>query len=271
VAVISLAAAANREVIIPSIRHHLAVNARDLKSGVAKEIRPKYDYATDILHAGKMAYPRDHRIEEPTFHLKAPLDRYGSRLAAAEALYEPATDDRPGGYRFRQLTHPKTIAKHLAQAESLAIGDQLILITPRDAPWLADDELFVVSDIPLEQLVGGDEWRQYSSTRELIEGLRVPGLDFGADVRVAIHSRVVNPLLDMTLLFLGLPLVLRNRDRRVLLAVGMAALVVAGYYVVVLGCRQLGNASLVNPALAAWLPLLVFVPLAVFISDALRK
>ena len=82
---------------------------------------------------------------------------------------------------------------------------------------------------------------------------------------------MVNPLLDMTLLFLGLPLVLRNRERGVILAIGMAVLVVVGYYVVILGCQQMGNTSLISPSLAAWLPLMIFVPVAAAMSDPIRK
>ncbi|MCG8586869.1 MAG: LptF/LptG family permease [Pirellulales bacterium] len=269
--VISLGAAASRELVIPSIRHHLAINAKDLKSGVAKDIRPRFDHATDVLLGGKKAYPREHRIEEPTFHLKPPLDRYGGRLVADEAIYESPSEDRPGGYRLRRLQRPKALARGASAFESLSVADQPILLMPSDTPWLNEDEVFLVSDVTLEQLIGGEHWKQYSSTAELIDGLSVPGLDFGADVRVAIHSRVLNPVLDMTLLFLGLPLVLRKRDRGVILAVGMAGLVVAGYYVVVLACQQMGNASLIDPALASWLPLMIFVPIAVWMSESIRK
>ena len=271
VAIISLGAAASREIVMPTIRHHLAVNAKDLKKGVAKDIRPRFDFATDVLLGGKKAYPQDHRIEGPDFHLKPPLDHYGSRLVAKEAIYQPSEQGKPGGYLLRDIERPKSLAKGLADAASLDINGKPIILTPSDTAWLEPNELFVVSDVALEQLIGGDHWRQYSSTKELIEGLRVPGLDFGADVRVAIHSRMVNPMLDMTLLFLGLPLVLRNRERGVILAIGMAGLVVVGYYVVMLGCQQMGNASLINPALAAWLPLMIFVPVAAAMSEPLRR
>ena len=51
--------------------------------------------------------------------------------------------------------------------------------------------------------------------------MRNPSLDYGADVRVAIHGRIVKPLLDMTLLFLGLPLVVTRESRNVFIAMGL--------------------------------------------------
>ena len=63
-----------------------------------------------------------------------------------------------------------------------------------------EDECFVVSNVTFDLLTDG---LAYASTAQLIAGLRNPGVDFGADVRVEIHSRIVHPLLDVTLLFLG--------------------------------------------------------------------
>ena len=95
-----------------------------------------------------------------------------------------------------------------------------MLLTPRDYPWLKPGECFVVSDVSFEHLEAADNWRQFSSTAELIRGLRNRSLDFGADERLAIHARIVQPLLDVTLLFLGLPLVLSRSKRNVFLAIG---------------------------------------------------
>src|SRR4029077_10005291 len=124
---------------------------------------------------------------------------------------------------------------------SIFLGRKPILITPRDAPsWLKPGECFVASDVNFEQLEGGSTWLQISSTADLIRGLRNRSLDFGADVRVAIHGRVVQPLLDVTLLFLGLPLVRARETRNMFLAVGLCVGVVVIFMLVVLGCQYLG-------------------------------
>ena len=79
-----------------------------------------------------------------------------------------------------------------------------------------------------------------ASTAQLIADLRNPSLDYEGDVRVAIHARIVQPLLDMTLLFLGLPLVVTRENRNVFLAMGLCILVTVTFTLVVIGLQQLG-------------------------------
>jgi hypothetical protein len=40
---------------------------------------------------------------------------------------------------------------------------------------------------------------------------------------------------------------------------------------VVIGCQYLGSSYLVSPAKSVWLPLMIFIPLAVAMSDPLRE
>ena len=101
-------------------------------------------------------------------------------------------------------------------------------------------------------------------------GLRNPSLDFGADVRVSIHGRIVQPLLDMTLLFLGLPLVLTRENRNMFVAIGLCMVAVTMFMMIVLASQYIGAVSLVSPAFAAWLPLFIFVPVAVNLCEPLR-
>ena len=57
---------------------------------------------------------------------------------------------------------------------------------------------------------------------------------------MTIHSRIVQPLLDMTLLFLGLPLVVSRESRNVFMAIGLCMGVVTVFLLVVIGFQQLG-------------------------------
>ena len=47
--------------------------------------------------------------------------------------------------------------------------------------------------------------------------------------------------------------------------------IVAVFMIVVLGCQSLGSGGWMRPALAAWLPLMVFAPLAAALSVSLQK
>ena len=269
VAVISVVSAVSREAVIPRIRTQLALKAQDLDGSSGQRLARRYDLETGILLGGAESFADKQRIAAPDFLLPTGLGKHGKHLTAAEALYRPAEANHPGGYLFRKVQQPK----YITGEPSLKLEGKAVIITPREAPWLAADEVFVVSQVSFEQLSGGTEWRNYSSTLELIRGLSNPSLENGADVRVAIHARFVQPILDMTLLFLGLPLVLTKENRNMFMAIGMCVLVVAMFMFVCWACQVAGAKyfDFVSPALAAWLPLIIFVPWAVGLSEPLRQ
>jgi len=262
---IAVLAAANRELLMPKVRHQLVRRPRDLVGDVGQKLVPCNDSQTGILIRGQATFSDQNRIEKPTFRLEAPLDEYGNLLVAKNAFYKAPEGERPGGYLLDKLEKPEG----LHTQPSLTLAGKPVLITPHDAPWLQKNQCFVASDVTFDQLTTGDALRQFSSTAELITGLRNRSLDFGANVRVLIHSRFVKPFLDVTLLFLGLPLVLRREDRNVFAAIGLAAAVVAGFTLVVFGFQILGSNFAIPSALAAWAPLIIFVPVAVGMSDSI--
>ena len=84
------------------------------------------------------------------------------------------------------------------------------------------------------------------------------------------HSRFVQPFLDVTLFFLGLPLVLTRRNRNIFVAIGLCVAVVIGYFVVLMVCQAMGSSGfLLSPSQAAWCPLIVLAPLAAALSHSL--
>lgn len=265
--VIGLLAAANREVVMPQIRDHLAVDSRNIGGNRGEELLSRYDSQSNILIDGDQAIVATETIVSPNFILPARLARYGKQIAARDAQYQEAEGDRPSGYLLSGVTMPTD----LRQKPSLSVGERVVIVTPHDAPWLADDQMFVVSDVAFELLTGGAVWREFASTAELVAELRSPSVELGNDVRVAIHARLLQPILDGTLLLLGLPLIVSRNNRSPFVAIGMATAVVALFFAVSLGCQSLGNSGWIRPALAAWLPLIIFCPVAVYLSDSLRR
>jgi len=260
---ISLVAALGRESVIPAIRGELGRSPKNLGGEIAQELKPRYDNETDILFRGRDTVAKNHQVRKPNLLLPPGLDRLGRQLMAQDAYYKPPTKERPGGYLLDHVTAPLG----MDHEDSLLLGKRPIVITPQDADWLKKDQCFVVSEVSFEQLTGGSQWRQFSSTADLIRGIHNPSLDFGADVRVAIHARIVQPLLDINLLLLGIPLVIGRENRNVFLAIGLCVIVVSVFMLVVLACQYLGAIYLLPPAMAAWLPLMIFIPLAAWLSD----
>ncbi|MBN1909864.1 MAG: LptF/LptG family permease [Pirellulales bacterium] len=261
-AAIALVATANRELVIPQLRQQLARDPSDPTGENARGLEARFDAQTDILIGGKASVAGQKQIVEPSFVLPPTLGEYGLQLDAEEAFYHPPEGDRPGGYLLKGVQRPK----ELATCPSLTLGGKPIIITPRDAPgWLAQDECFVVSDVSFDLLTRGLE---NASTAELIAGLRNPSVESGADDRVRIHSRILRPLTDLTLLCLGLPLVLTRENRNVFVAIGLCVLVVTIYVVVTITFHYLGNSYWISPQLSAWAPVLLFAPLAAWLAGA---
>lgn len=264
---VSLLAVVNREVFIPSFRDRLMRDFRDWDGRAEKKLDPRYDNRTDILINGQHTLAAEQCIVRPTFRRQPAMGQFGAQVAADRAYYRPAQGERPGGYWLVGVQTPK----NLRDVASFSLEGKPVVFSPRDTPWLKADECFVVSDVSFPQLAAGRAWRQFSSTLELIAGLHNPSLDLASDVRVLVHARIVQPILDMTLLLLGLPLVLSRQNRNLFVAAGACVLMVAAFVLVIFACQAAGHSYLISPALAAWCPLMIFVPIARLSLDGLWR
>ena len=261
---IAVLATVNRELIMPRYRAELRRKPSDLAGEVSRSFESRYDEQTDIVIRGDAAYPATQRIGKPTFQLPPTLASYGSQLIAENAFFRPPERDRPGGYLLVSVKQPRD----LTSRDSLKLDGRPVILMPKDFDWLKDDECFVVSKASFDLLTEGLE---YASTARMIAGLRNPSIDFGPGTRVAIHARMVHPFTDITLLLLGIPLVMTRENRNIFKAIGLCVLVVAIFVLVLMAFQYLGTTYLIPPHLAAWAPLLVFVPVAVAMSSSMWK
>lgn len=263
---VSLIAVVSRELVIPQIREELTRSTKDLGGTQARALEARFDGQTDILIGGEQTIALERKIVKPTFVLPRSLKQYGNQLVAKEAVYLDANEVHPAGYLMSGVTSPKRIDTR----KTLQIDDQAVVLTARDYDWLEPGQAFVVSQLPFHLLANGSAWRNYASTNELIAELHRPSTDLGADVRVAVHRRMTQPVTDTTLLMLGLPLMFSRRQRNVFLSIGICLTVAVAFTLATVACQSLGGISLLRPTLAAWLPIMVFLPVAVGMSHTLR-
>jgi lipopolysaccharide export system permease protein len=263
---VSLTAAANREIVMPNIRQHLALDTKNLGGEQEAIMQSRFD-SNDILIGGERIVPAEKKILRVNFVLPRGLDQFGKQITAVEAIFLPRDGTRPAGYLLSGVTAPKSLLKQ----PSLLIAGEPVVITPIGNDWLQADQIFVSSGLSFEFLSAGANWRDFAATSEMIRELRNPSTDLGNDVRVAIHTRFMQPFLDTTLLFLGLPFVVTRTSRNPFIAIGLCLGVVTVFMMIVLGCQSLGSTGWLAPALAAWLPLMLFAPLAAGMSDSLRQ
>ena len=126
--------------------------------------------------------------------------------------------------------------------------------------------------MPLELLVAENNHYQYSSTRDLVELLKNESLDYGAHLRVQLHARMVQPVLDLTLLLLGLPFVLSGRNQNVIVSIISCVFALVCFYGIVFTCHAIGGSGYaITPTLAAWIPLFILIPAAYFVTKHIRR
>ncbi len=148
---VSLAAAANREIVMPNIREHLATDSKNLGGEQEAEMQSRFDSETDILIGGDKIIPSANKIIGPAFVLPRQFDQFGKQLTAKEAVYMPATPDRPSGYLLSGVTSPKALLKN----PWLLQDNKPIIMTPIGASWLGRDQIFVASGVSFEFLSAG--------------------------------------------------------------------------------------------------------------------
>ncbi|QEG23657.1 LptF/LptG family permease [Mariniblastus fucicola] len=259
--------AVNREYVIPTLKDRLVRTPQNWLDQGKTDMLVQQDSATGIRVRGKEILLSDKMIVEPNVQIPASISTKFSRLAAASASFESADQTHPAGLRLKQVSQPTS----LASFRSIVTETTPVVYSPSDAPWLEADELFVVSDISLEEAAFGNRLALYRTTPEMMAAVRKPRSWFGNNQKVGLHVRILQPFLDMTLLLLGLPLAMSNSERNIFVAAGISFSVVAAVSVVTLASQSLGTYNLIQPAaLSAWIPLLVFVPLAVLSVGRLR-
>ena len=245
-----------RECLLPSIQDRILMEASDYAANKGTLLNAAIDSETSISIQGDRFFRSGRRIHKPEFVFPRTIVRQSLRLTGESAFHRFATKSRPAGYLLTGVQD-----RHVLQSPSIMWNDKPILITPTDANDLEPDQCFVVTNVPFESLASGDAW-QYASVWMLIAAARNKSLDVGPSIHATIHSRLTQPILDIMLLFLGLPVLLTCGDRNIFKAIGLSGLILVAFLLVCYACKFAGANSNM-PVLGAWLPLMIFTPIAV--------
>ena len=245
-----------REFLLPNIQDQVTMGASDYADNKGVLLNVARDNETGISISGDRVFRSGKRISKPEFVFPRTISKQQLRLTGESAWHKSATKSRPAGYLLSGVHD-----RHILQGPSLTWEDKKILLTPMDSSGLEPDQCFVVTNVPFESLASKDAW-EYASVWSLISAARNRSLDAGASIHAKIHSRLTQPVLDMVLLFLGLPVLLVCGDRNVFKAMGLSGLILIAFLAVCYASQFAGvNSGM--PVLGAWLPMMIFVPIAV--------
>jgi len=133
---------------------------------------------------------------------------------------------------------------------------------------LQDGMLFCPSDLTKADLVlrRNSGWLDYMSSRQLTELLKLRRVPDPASAMLVKHTRLTEPINNLIMLLLALPFILSRERRDVKASASLCLLMVGTFYAFMHLCRYVG----LPPALAAWLPAMLFGPVSVVMLDSLK-
>jgi lipopolysaccharide export system permease protein len=167
-----------------------------------------------------------------------------------------------------------------AEGEEFTGGWLLTDTQPREVPgWTRKDVLEMIdpgkyflrtTDVDFDVLTRDRKWFYQVSTWRLYQELERASSARLASMAVFFHMRLTRPLLGMILVVMGLSVILRDQNRNVFISAGMCLVLCAVFFAAGLGTKYLGDREFLSPALAAWLPVFVFGPMALVQFDAIH-
>lgn len=127
-----------------------------------------------------------------------------------------------------------------------------------------------VQDLDYAMVTRNRNWFVYSSTESLRQLLNQGTTQRMSPIAVMFHMRLTRPILGMLLVLFGVSIILRDQNRHVFISAGLCLAMCAIFFATVLACKQLGDGEFISPALAAWLPVLIFGPISFSLFDAIH-
>ena len=256
----SLLLAANQEWLLPKIANQLQLRPGQNQESYDR-LKPEYDFATNILIANGKIFPQSRKLGQVEFILPMPeIVSTLTTLHAEEATFHTKSATQPAGWLLSQVEEKYALLRLTDSGKSV--------VHPGPKP----DSLFIASEISFDQLVNRHKFFENLSTRELLDRARNPSFSVTSlrSQSLHLHTRLTRPLLNVLIVLMIVPLVIRKESRFLVtnLAMGLAAMVT------VLGIQQasqfLSLAGLIRLDLGAWIPVFCSGVFASWFSGVVR-
>jgi len=258
----------NREYVIPQVKDRLVRTPQTWGDEGQIEMRVQHDLKSDVVLRGDQLFIGERRVSEADVQIPMSLKSELSRVHANWAIVEQANDMHPAGLWLHQVTIPED----LEQLRSIQNEEgETVVFMPSDQIWVTEGQCFVRCDFDVEQMAYGTKLAGYLTTKDMMAELRKPRKWFGHNQQINLHTRMLKPVLDLTLLMLGLPLVIGGIERNVFVSAGIVFWIIVAVQLTTMACSMLGASSMIQPAaLAAWAPIAIFFPFAVVAMRRLK-
>lgn len=247
----------NQEFVIPAIAPALTTDRDDPEGTNALVVQGCYD--PNRVHIdGYEATRRDQTVKRFNVTLPVTAKSEMKHIAAATARYIPPAPDQPltGGWEMRDCSPP--------ELEPGTYDPEIIEPLDKGRYFLH------VREATFDRVAQGQKTQVYASTASLNELMQRTDVGRMNALAVTFHMRLTRPIVGMLLVVMGLSIILRDQTRHVFISVGLCIIMCVTFFAVVFGGKFLGTADYLSPALSAWLPVIVFVPWAIALYDAIH-
>ncbi len=254
----------NQEFALPNIDVFMLENRQNPDGAKDTDVKGAFDMNGMFIGGGK-AVKKDNLVKDFTATIPISIGRNNLVfLHAKEAVYIPEREDdkRTGGWLLTNTNPPELPTWPT---------DQEDILKP-----LGDGSYFLrTKNVDLETIVRVKQWYMYLNTWRLLEELDRPGSSTQqGPLAVVFHMRLTRPLVGVILVVLGLSVILRDQNRNVFISAGLCLILCIVFFASIFACQYLGStqqtAQYVSPALAAWIPVIVFGPLSFVMFDAVH-
>ena len=246
---------ANQELLVPIVAPHLQGN-RSHRSDDARLVEPCLS-TEGIFISGQELFLSTRRLIKPEFRIQpGTLASEYVTLSASVAYHFPADEHGPAGWVLKGAK-PRFHQLNLTDA-----GRRIII------PQAGSADLFIVTDVSLEELYNRNASFKFLSTSELLTRVSRPSLATGNALTqlLHLHGRFTRPIMLYLGIFMVFPVILRKESYSLVSSVGLCTLMLATVFGATQTLRFIGQSGLISPELATWLPLIGSAGLSAWLS-----
>jgi lipopolysaccharide export system permease protein len=253
----------NQEVLVPQVafREHEIRHRNDLSQS---EVESLTDHSTRISIDGDTVRVADRIIDKPVFVLPTPsLVNEITVLEAPTAKFYPPKGNRPAGWLLADVSTNSIadLSRNLTDR-----GHDLVRHVP------GTSNIFVVSAVTCDQLFKRSSSYTNLSTREILERIQCPAFGLVSVHRLVlyIHSRFMQPVLNVIAVLITIPLMVRRESPGLAADSSLCCFLLAVLFGVTQAFQSLGASYVITPDLAAWAPVVIGGALSAWLSGVIR-
>ncbi|MSR57159.1 MAG: LptF/LptG family permease [Planctomycetaceae bacterium] len=249
----------NQELVIPRIALELQMSA-GARTDVSYYCEPVMDFETQIMITAKKLNLTEQTIEEAEFSLSLRVSEKLTTISAKKATPIPAKGRRRGGWLLEGSS------QRFDLLPLTDLGKKII------RPGKTNEELIILTDVGFDRLYNKDKHYEYISTWELMRRIRNPSFSHRSirSHSLYLHTRLTKPLLNLIVVGVGVPFVVRKESVSLLTNLAICGGVMGAMFAVNELFQYLGKVSLLSPEVAVWAPIIIWGSAAAWFTGLVR-